>query len=57
MSEKKLPLDSSELIRFAKTAGTPFHIYDGDAIKANIRSMAEAFSWADGFINYFAVKG
>ena len=56
MSEKKLPLDSSELIRFAKTAGTPFHIYDGDAIKANIRSMAEAFSWADGFINYFAVK-
>ena len=56
MSEKRLPLDSSELIRFAKTAGTPFHIYDGDAIKANIRSMAEAFSWADGFINYFAVK-
>ena len=56
MSEKRLPLDSSELIRFAKTVGTPFHIYDGDAIKANIRSMAEAFSWADGFINYFAVK-
>lgn len=56
MTEKTLPLTSSELLDFARKAGTPFHIYDGRAIRKNAKDMLDAFSWSDGFINYFAVK-
>ena len=56
MTEKKLPLASSTLIDFAKRNGTPFHIYDGISIRKNAENMLSAFSWSDGFINYFAVK-
>ena len=56
MTEKKLPFASSTLIDFAKRNGTPFHIYDGRAIRKNAENMLSAFSWSDGFINYFAVK-
>lgn len=56
MTEKTLPLTSSELLAFARKAGTPFHIYDGRAIRKNAEDMLDAFSWSDGFINYFAVK-
>ncbi len=56
MTEKRLPLPDDELEAFAAKAGTPFHIYDGPGIRKNARSMMQAFSWSDGFINYFAVK-
>ena len=56
MSEKRLPLPSDELIALAGRLGTPFHIYDGPGIRRNAESLAAAFSWAPGFINYFAVK-
>ncbi len=56
MSIKKLPLPSDELAAFAHRAGTPFHIYDGRAIRENAEAMKSAFSWAPGFVNYFAVK-
>ena len=56
MTEKTLPLTSSELLAFARKAGTPFHIYDARAIRKNAEDMLDAFSWFDGFINYFAVK-
>ena len=35
---------------------TPFHIYDEAGIRANIRALKEAFSWNEGFREYFAVK-
>ena len=35
---------------------TPFHIYDEKGIRANIRALKEAFSWNEGFREYFAVK-
>ena len=56
MTEKKLPLPAEELKAFAERVGTPFHIYDGRAIRRNAESMMDAFSWSEGFINYFAVK-
>ena len=56
MTEKRLPLLDEELRAFAGRVGTPFHIYDGRAIRKNAREMLDAFSWSDGFINYFAVK-
>ena len=56
MTEKNLPLSDNELMQLASRIGTPFHIYDGNAIRSNAREMLDAFSWSDGFINYFAVK-
>lgn len=56
MTEKKLPLADDSIRNLAEHLGTPFHIYDGRAIRANARAMRKAFSWSEGFINYFAVK-
>lgn len=56
MTEKNLPMASSDLIAFADKVGTPFNIYDGRAIAANAERMKSAFGWAPSFINYFAVK-
>lgn len=56
MSEKKLPLSDEDLISLARKVGTPFHIYDGNAIRERARAMNSAFSWSEGFVNYFAVK-
>lgn len=56
MTEKNLPLSSQDLASLARKVGTPFHIYDGRAIKANANAFYDAFSWSEGFINYFAVK-
>jgi len=35
---------------------TPFHVYDEKGIRANVRALQEAFSWNEGFREYFAVK-
>lgn len=56
MSKKNLPLPESVLKEFADRVPTPFHIYDGMAIRENAKEMMRAFSWSDDFINYFAVK-
>lgn len=56
MSTKNLPLSDDEIISLCRTVETPFHLYDGDAIERNAEEMKAAFSWAPGFINYFAVK-
>lgn len=56
MSKKNLPLPESVLKEFADKVPTPFHIYDGMAIRENAKEMMRAFSWSDDFINYFAVK-
>ena len=56
MTEKKLPLSSSELLDLVKKVGTPFNNYDGDEIEKNAEEMKAAFSWAPSFTNYFAVK-
>ena len=55
MTEKKLPLSDSELTALVNKVGTPFNIYDGNAIERNAEEMKSAFSWAPDFINYFAV--
>ena len=56
MAAKTLPLADDALIRFARRVGTPFHIYDGRAIARNAENLKAAFSWNEGFTNYFAVK-
>lgn len=35
---------------------TPFHLYDAEGIRKNVRALQDAFSWNPGFKEYFAVK-
>lgn len=56
MSEKKLPLPESEFLSLIKDVPTPFHIYDEKAFTENAKAFYDAFSWAPGFTNFFAVK-
>ena len=35
---------------------TPFHLYDEKGIRDNAKKLNEAFSWNNGFKEYFAVK-
>ena len=44
---------------FEQAAGqfpTPFFLYDEAGIRAAIRELRDAFSWAPHFMEYFAVK-
>ncbi|HED23550.1 MAG TPA: diaminopimelate decarboxylase [Firmicutes bacterium] len=56
MNRKKIPLSKAELEKITGEYSTPFHLYDEKAIRDNVRSFYRAFSWAEGFKNYFAVK-
>lgn len=56
MIGKKLPFNAAQIEEIAAKFGTPFHIYDEGAIKANARNFLKAFSWNKGFKEYFAVK-
>lgn len=49
-----LSLDEAELI--ASQFGTPCHVYDEYEIRSRARELYNAFSWNNGFKEYFAVK-
>ena len=54
---KKTPFVTREQIEeIAETHPTPFHIYDEKGIRENARRLKAAFSWNEGFREYFAVK-
>lgn len=56
MNEKNFPLGKEQTLELIKRWPTPFHIYDEAKIHANFRRLREAFSWAPGFREHFAVK-
>jgi diaminopimelate decarboxylase len=56
MAEKRLPFDRPTLEGILTNHPTPFHIYDEKAIRENARALSRAFSWAEGFREFFAVK-
>ena len=56
MNEKSFPLGKEQTLELIKRWPTPFHIYDEAKIRANFRRLREAFSWAPGFREHFAVK-
>lgn len=56
MQERPIPFDRSMIETITRSIPTPFHIYDERAIRENARAMQAAFSWIEGFKNYFAVK-
>ncbi len=56
MAEKELPFTKNQLVEIIKKYPTPFHIYDEKAIRENAREFKNAFSWNEGFKEFFAVK-
>ncbi len=56
MIGKKLPFTKAQIEEIAKTYPTPFHLYDEKGILAYVRKFNEAFSWNEGFKEYYAIK-
>jgi diaminopimelate decarboxylase len=56
MTPKTVPFTKADLEKIIARHPTPFHIYDEAAMRQNARDLRAAFSWAPGYINYFAVK-
>jgi len=56
VAEKKLPFTRDHLQEIITAHKTPFHIYDEQAIRENVRRLISAFAWAPEFKEYFAVK-
>ena len=56
MAEKTFPISKDKLQEIIAKYPTPFHIYDEQAIRNNMRRLFKAFSWAPAFKEYFAVK-
>jgi len=56
MIGKKLPFTKEQIEQIAKVYPTPFHIYDEKGMLANARRFNEAFSWNEGFKEYYAIK-
>jgi diaminopimelate decarboxylase len=56
MSSKTLPFSNEQLKNIVSKYPTPFHLYDEHGIKNNIDRLIRAFSWNEGFKEYFAVK-
>ena len=53
---KRVPFTKEQLATIVKQYPTPFHIYDEKAIRENARELHKAFSWNEGYKEYFAVK-
>lgn len=53
---KTVPFTKEFAAETAKTFPTPFYIYDGDAIRFNLKRLQRAFSWNKGYKEFFAVK-
>ncbi len=56
MMKKSLPVTKAKLEEIIRQHPTPFHLYDEAAIRANVRQLLAAFSWAPQFKEYFAVN-
>lgn len=56
MIGKKLPFTKEQLEKIIETYPTPFHIYDEKAIRAFARKFTMAYSWNQGFKEYYAIK-
>ena len=53
---KKSFIDLGTAEKLAEKYPTPFYVYDEQGIRDGIRALNKAFSWNDGFKEYFAVK-
>ena len=55
-TEKNLPAENEQILKFVKDYETPFYLYDEKGIREGIRRLNKAFAWAPNFKEYFAVK-
>ncbi len=53
---KKAYVTLEQVKNIAETYPTPFYLYDEKGIRENARRLYQAFSWNEGFREYFAVK-
>lgn len=53
---KRLYTDEKKIKEICKTYPTPFHLYDEKGIREGVRRLRAAFSWNEGYREYFAVK-
>ena len=53
---EKLPFGKQELETWSETYQTPFYVYDEAGIRKCVEDLKKAFSWNEGFREYFAVK-
>ena len=56
MTEKKVPFSLEQVKELEKKYPTPFYVYDEKAMLNNADEFIKAFSWVNGFREYFAVK-
>lgn len=56
MAKKSVPFTKARLEKIINMYPTPFHIYDEKAIRDNARKFKDAFSWNEGFKEFFAIK-
>ncbi len=56
MNMKKLTIPQDIFKRIATEFGTPIHVYDEAGIRATAKELKSAFTWANNYKNYFAVK-
>jgi len=56
MAAKQLPFSKEQLEKIIENYPTPFHIYDEKAMRENARYFKKAFSWNEGFKEFYAIK-
>lgn len=56
MTVKSLPFDKAKLEEIISQFPTPFHIYDEKGIRDYARKFNQAFSWNEGYREYYAIK-
>ncbi|KAF0237671.1 MAG: diaminopimelate [Prolixibacteraceae bacterium] len=56
MATKNLPFSKEQIEKIIESNPTPFHIYDEKAMRENARYFKNAFSWNEGFKEYYAIK-
>lgn len=56
MIKKPLPLDEQQIREIIREFPTPVYVYDERGIRSSARRLNEAFSWCEGFKEFFAVK-
>ena len=54
--EKKSFVSLEQVQGIVQAYPTPFHLYDEKGIRENVKRLMEAFSWNNGYREYFAVK-
>ena len=53
---ERLPFTPEQVYSWRESYPTPFYVYDGEAIRRCAEDINKAFSWNEGFREYFAVK-